>query len=72
LQEALGFPEWYGCNWDAFWDAITGSVELPQTLKLVGWSSLQKRLPRDAEQLQRALSDMLHEYPKEAPHVLYA
>lgn len=72
LQEALRFPDWYGRNWDAFWDAITGLVRMPETLKLAGWSSLQKRFPRDAEQLQRALSDMLAEYPKEAPRVIYA
>jgi ribonuclease inhibitor len=72
LQEALRFPGWYGCNWDAFWDAITDLVEMPETLKLAGWSSLQQRLPRDAEQLQRALSDMVAEYPKQAPRVIYA
>ena len=72
LQEALRFPEGYGCNWDAFWDAITGLVQMPGTLKLAGWSSLQKRFPREAEQLQQALSDMVAEYPKEAPRVIYA
>ena len=20
IRKALGFPDYYGCNWDAFWD----------------------------------------------------
>ncbi|WP_268800413.1 barstar family protein [Pseudomonas huanghezhanensis] len=30
LRGALGFPGWQGCNWDAFWDAITGLIEMPR------------------------------------------
>ena len=41
LARALGFPRWYGRNWDAFWDAITGLVEMPRTLRFRAWSSLE-------------------------------
>jgi len=27
VMTALRFPDFYGHNWDAFWDAITGLVE---------------------------------------------
>jgi ribonuclease inhibitor len=36
LMESLDFPGWYGCNWNAFWDAITGLVAMPRRLRLVG------------------------------------
>ena len=26
IREALGFPDYYGCNWDAFWDCLTDMV----------------------------------------------
>ena len=39
LSQALEFPGWYGCNWDAFWGAITGLVPMPLQLKLLGWES---------------------------------
>lgn len=29
MKRELGFPEWYGVSWDAFWDAIIAVVEMP-------------------------------------------
>ena len=72
LAKSLEFPGWYGGNWDAFWDAITGLVEMPLRLRLVGWSSLQSRLPAEAAQLERALSEMSAAYPDAAAEVIYA
>ncbi|KAA0980600.1 barstar family protein [Pseudomonas sp. ANT_J28] len=69
LRDALGFPGWYGCNWDAFWDAITGLVQMPAQLKISGWVNLSKRLPRDAELMQKCLADMTIEYPELASDV---
>lgn len=37
LYEALEYPGWYGRNWDAFWDSITGLVAMPLHLHLIGW-----------------------------------
>ncbi|HHP1052938.1 barstar family protein [Bacillus cereus group sp. BfR-BA-01354] len=36
LKERLGFPDFYGENWDAFWDAISGLIELPTTVQFIG------------------------------------
>ncbi|WP_442961408.1 barstar family protein [Pseudomonas sp. BRG-100] len=58
LKDALGFPEWYGCNWDAFWDAIMGLVEMPEHLKNSGWNTLSKRLPEDARLMHECLTEM--------------
>ena len=35
LKEKLGFPSYYGMNWDTFWDSITGLVEMPHDLKIM-------------------------------------
>lgn len=69
LKDALGFPEWYGCNWDAFWDAITGLVEMPAHLKISGWNILSKRFPEDARLMQQCLVEMKVEYPALASDV---
>lgn len=60
LKKKLGFPEFYGMNWDAFWDAITGLVELPDKIIINGWNNLYETLPEDA----RILKDILESYNK--------
>lgn len=72
LATALGFPDFYGGNWDAFWDAITGLVAMPETLRLVGWTVFATRLPDDAAMLRRLLDRMTLEYPDQAPTLVYA
>lgn len=72
LLESLAFPSWYGCNWDAFWDAITGLVEMPVKLKLMGWQSFSQRLSRDAKLMHECLMDMQTEFPHLASEVIYA
>lgn len=72
LMNALDFPSWYGCNWNAFWDAVTGLVEMPETLVLTGWNAFALRLPEDAKLMNECLDDMKNQYPKWAPNVIYA
>lgn len=48
LADALGFPKFYGKNWDAFWDSITGLTQMPQRLIITGWSNMTARWPKDA------------------------
>ena len=69
LRDSLGFPSWYGCNWDAFWDAITGLVEMPLHLRISGWEAVVTRLPNDAQIMQKCLADMVEEYPELASEV---
>lgn len=57
LKEKLGFPNFYGENWDAFWDAITGLVELPLQIHIVGWTCLEKNLRADAKVLKEFFAD---------------
>lgn len=71
LAAALGFPSFYGMNWDAFWDAITGLVDMPQQLALRGWPAFAARLPHDAALLRRCLERARQEMPNEAAHVHY-
>ncbi|MCY1169356.1 Barstar (barnase inhibitor) [compost metagenome] len=72
LMNALHFPGWYGRNWDAFWDAITGLVAMPYRLRLQGWADFERRLPNEAEQLRKCLIQMQAELPSLATVVIYA
>jgi ribonuclease inhibitor len=71
LLRALDFPDFYGQNWDAFWDAITGLVEMPRVLRFHGWEAFSDRLPREAQMLRQCLDNMQREYPTQAAQVEY-
>lgn len=64
LAKSLSFPSFYGNNWDAFWDAITGLVEMPDVLEFRGIEQLKKSLPKDAVQLITCLNDLGKDYPE--------
>lgn len=65
LKDGLEFPEFYGKNWDAFWDAITGIITLSEPLEFDNWISFEKRFPRDS----RILKELAEEYNSEShPH----
>ncbi|MEU6542778.1 barstar family protein [Streptomyces sp. NPDC046859] len=62
LQRELMFPDFYGRNWDAFWDAITGLVELPPELTFTGWDAFSAVLPSEAGTLRELLDGYLDAY----------
>ena len=72
LLQALGFPSWYGCNWDALWDSITGLVEMPRRLRLVGWAGFAARMPDAARLMRECLDDMARQFPSAAAQVEFA
>lgn len=72
LMKSLSFPSWYGANWDAFWDAITGLVEMPYTIRFLGWHQFSQSLPREAVLLKECFTEMQSEYPQLASEVVYA
>ena len=60
FKTELGFPDFYGMNWDAFWDAITGLVEMPEELIIHNFESLEEIMPSDAEILKQLIIDFNH------------
>ncbi|MEL4028549.1 barstar family protein [Caldifermentibacillus hisashii] len=71
LQKNLGLPDFYGMNWDAFWDAITGLIELPETLIFEGWNNVEGKLPKDSHILINLLDDFNEQYPHWKCKVVY-
>jgi ribonuclease inhibitor len=56
FQEKLKFPEFYGKNWNAFWDAITGLVAMPKVLELIGWDDFAEKMKDDSKVLYGIIS----------------
>jgi RNAse (barnase) inhibitor barstar len=72
LAEELLFPSFYGNNWDAFWDAITGLVEMPLLLTITNYSYIESKFSKDWEIFKKCLSDMNKEYPNINCRVMYS
>ncbi|MDT1995802.1 barnase inhibitor [Carnobacterium divergens] len=71
LKQKLDFPDYYGENWDAFWDTITGLVELPEKIIFKHWSDLEKSIPDEANSLKEMLNNFNKKYPMMKTEVEY-
>lgn len=63
MKRELGFPDWYGVSWDAFWDAIIAVVEMPDRVVLQHWQAFAQACPHD----MAILRDIIANYPREKP-----
>ena len=74
LAEQLEFPDWYGNNWDAFWDLIRDPdiVSMPDRLILLGFKDLSENLSKDAQVLQQCFLDLKKEYPSISCEIIYS
>jgi ribonuclease inhibitor len=66
LADTLSFPDYYGRNWDAFWDCITGpeQSQMPMLLRVKGWATLNQRLPREARLFRECLDELSRVRPE--------
>jgi len=62
LAKALGFPDYYGKNWDAFDECIR---DFPPAglLRVTGIQTLGRSMPREAELLKQCLATFQAEAP---------
>ena len=61
FKTQLGFEDWYGPSWDAFWDSIIAIVEMPPVLTLTNWQEFAEHCPRDMEILRQVIEDYAQE-----------
>lgn len=43
IKEALNFPDYYGCNWSAFWDCLTDMYGEPICIEIVGLENIKNK-----------------------------
>jgi RNAse (barnase) inhibitor barstar len=58
-------------NWDAYWDTITGLIELPETLVFEGWDVLSRALPEEAKILVKLMNQFNEKHPSWRCIVIY-
>ena len=67
MANCFGFPDFYGKNWDAFWDCLCDpglrNSDLPQVIEFVGSSHLKSILPESFESLKGCFDGLSREFP---------
>ena len=58
IKEELDFPNYYGCNWDAFWDCLTDMVGRPVHIEIIGLNVIEQKFGDEA----KAMIDILKEF----------
>ena len=54
FQKVLGFPDYYGNNWDAFWDCIMNDSTV-EYIEILGESKVSPALRSMVEELRQIL-----------------
>ncbi|WP_143750792.1 barstar family protein [Clostridium merdae] len=60
IRIAFDFPEWYGKNWDAFWDLMWSDCEA-EMVEIVGENTVQEEFLPEFELMHTVLSDVKKE-----------
>ena len=60
IQEALDFPDYYGCNWDAFWDCLTDMVGRPVHIEIIGLDIVEQKFGDEAKIMVDILKEFKH------------
>lgn len=58
IRNALDFPDYYGCNWDAFWDCLTNMIGRPIHIEILGLDVIERKFDGTA----KTMIDMLREF----------
>ena len=60
IQDALGFPDYYGCNWSAFWDCLTDMYGDPIHIEIIGLEVIERKFGDAASKMLEILRRFKH------------
>ena len=58
IRDALDWPDYYGCNWDAFWDCLRDMSGRPLHVEIIGLDVIEKKFGDEV----REMIDLLREF----------
>ena len=60
IQEALDLPDYYGQNWDAFWDCMTDMAGRPVRIEIKGLDVIKRKFQGEEKTLLEILKEFKH------------
>ena len=60
IWKSLDFPDYYGCNWDAFWDCLTDMYGDPIHIEIIGLDMIERKFDDSASKMIELLKDFKH------------
>ena len=60
IKESLDFPDYYGRNWDAFWDCLTDMVGRPIRIEILGLDIVERKFPSSISIMMETFREIKH------------
>ena len=60
IQKSLAFPDYYGCNWSAFWDCLTDMYGEPIHIVIIGLEVIERKFGDSAKKMIEILERFKH------------
>lgn len=60
IREVFDFPDYYGCNWDAFWDCLTNMIGRPIHIEIIGLGVIESKFDDAANTMIDILREFKH------------
>lgn len=60
IRRAMDWPDYYGCNWDAFWDCLTNMLGRPIHIEIIGLDVIERRFGDAAMKMIEILKEFKH------------
>ncbi len=51
IQKSLSFPDYYGCNWSAFWDCLIEMYGEPISIEIIGLDVIGRKFEDAASKM---------------------
>lgn len=60
IWHSLEFPDYYGCNWSAFWDCLTDMYGDPMHIEIIGLDVIRSKFDNSADTMIEILRKFKH------------
>lgn len=64
IRDALDFPDYYGCNWSAFWDCISDMYGDIIHIEIIGLDVVERKFGDAAYKMMEILKRFKTKYPE--------